>query len=69
MTNKRFIELATGPLAHPLADLRVLRVQMALKAVVDATEPYGSAILEDFCALLERTDIMDAEAGIFGGDK
>lgn len=69
MDDKRFNELANGPLGHPMFHLRLLRVLMALKAVVDGTEPQGSAILEDFCASLERTDIMDAEQAIFGGDE
>lgn len=56
MTTERFNELLNGPLAHPLPMFAIMRLAMALRAVVEATGEAGEAALENHCAEREERD-------------
>jgi hypothetical protein len=55
MSNERFNELLNGPLAHPVFPMRLNRLVLALRHIVEATE-HGAAILEAYCANREDQD-------------
>ena len=55
MNTPRFAELVKGPLCSTVAEIRNVRLLLALKAVVEATGAAGEKALEDHCAtLLQR---------------
>jgi hypothetical protein len=56
MTDRRFNQLINGPLGHPLMPLRMTRLILALKHVVQATGDDGERALEDFCRWREVRD-------------
>jgi hypothetical protein len=62
MTDKRFSELLDGPLSHPIVVFRIMRLAIALKAVVDATGEAGAAALESHCAarlMADNAELVD----------
>ncbi|MGH9685263.1 MAG: hypothetical protein ACRD4S_16835 [Candidatus Acidiferrales bacterium] len=61
MKSERFNDLLNGPLSHPLVPFTILRLSIALKAVVDATGYDGEQALEQHCALLKSRDDADEE--------
>ncbi len=62
---ERFNELLNGPLAHPMPMFSMMRVTMALKAVVDATGAAGERALEEHCRARQVQD--EGEAGEIDG--
>lgn len=56
MNQKRFNELLSGPLYHPMVGFTLTRLALALRAVVEATGEAGERALEEHCAARERQD-------------
>ena len=54
MTEERFNELLNGPLSHPLPMFAIMRLALALRAVVTATGEAGEKALEQHCAEREQ---------------
>jgi hypothetical protein len=55
MTDERFNQLLNGPLSHPLIPLRISRLAMALRDVVE-TVPGAASRLEAHCLEREAQD-------------
>lgn len=56
MTTEEFNGLLQGPLFHPMPMFTMMRLQIALKSVVDATGEAGSAALREHCRVREDKD-------------
>lgn len=56
MTSERFNALLNGPLAHPFIPMRLNRLAIALRVVVDATGEAGEKALEAHCQEREEKD-------------
>lgn len=56
MTDKRFNELLSGPLHHPMIVFSITRLALALRAVVEATREAGEKALEEYCAARQQQD-------------
>jgi hypothetical protein len=61
MTSKRFNQMLNGPLRHPIPMFSMMRLAMALRAVVDATGQAGEDALEKHCREREEDDERKAE--------
>jgi hypothetical protein len=59
MTSERFNQLLNGPLGHPFVMMRLNRLAIALRVVVDTTGKAGEDALEAHCR--ERDDKDDDE--------
>lgn len=56
MTPERFNQLLNGPLQHPLPIFAIMRLQLALLSVLEATGETGDKALERYCAQREAED-------------
>lgn len=56
MTDEEFNNLINGPLRHPYPMFTIMRLQMALRHVIDATGEAGSEALRQNCREREVDD-------------
>lgn len=61
MTDERFNQLLSGALHHPLPQFTIMRLALALRAVVDETGAAGERALERHCTEREEDDQRKAE--------
>jgi len=59
MTDNEFNRLLNGPLAHPMIMMRLNRLSIALRVVVNATGEAGEKALRDHCAERDKRDNQD----------
>jgi hypothetical protein len=56
VNEKRFNELLYGRIHCPKIGSTIVRLMMALRAIVGATGEAGERAMEEYCATLERRD-------------
>ena len=56
MSDKEFNALLNGPLHHPMPNFLIIRLAMALRAVVEATGEAGEKALREHCAARDEQD-------------
>jgi hypothetical protein len=61
MKSDEFNRLLNGPLAHPFVMMRLNRLSIALRVVVDATGEAGEKALRDHCAERDQRDESNDE--------
>ncbi len=61
MSDEEFTKLLNGPLGHPFPLMRINRLAIALRVVVDSTGEAGEKALRDHCQARDEKDARDAE--------
>ena len=61
MTDTEFNRLLDGPLQHPLIALRISRLAMALRSVVEQCGEHGSSALRAYCAARQAREDTEVD--------